>query len=116
MGTGCLTLIDASRRRGVGPASSGVPAGRACSSLPELGKLVAVGVEDPAARWGGLLAAADPAATEPGVQGDRRHGQFDGEVVQPPLARAGLLAGRRGDARAVAGGRIAELAEQLLDR
>src|SRR4029450_5354806 len=114
MGTGCLTLDLCESASWVGPAASGVPAGRAGATLPELGKFVRVGVEDPAAGWGGLLTAVDPAAAEPGVQGDGRHAEFCGEVVQPPLVGAGLLAGWRDDAGA--GGRIAQLAQQLLDR
>jgi len=117
MGTGGMSLVSVEGEwLGAGPAASGVPAGRAGSALAELGEFVLVGVEDPATGRGGLLAGADPAAAKPGVQGDRWHGQLNGEVVQPPLIGAGLLAGRRGDAGAVAGGRVAQLAEQLLDR
>src|SRR5918993_2485769 len=116
MGAGCLTLVAAGQRWGVGPASSGVPAGRAGATLAELGELVLVGVEDPAVGWGGLLAAVDPAAAQPGVQGDRWHAQLGGQVVQPPLVGAGCLAGRWGGAGAVAGGWVAQLAQELADR
>src|ERR671912_1488914 len=116
MGAGCLTLVAAGQRWGVGPASSGVPAGRAGAALAELGELVLVGVEDPAVGWGGLLAAVDPAAAQPGVQGDRWHAQLGGQVVQPPLVGAGCLAGRWGGAGAGAGGGGAQLAPGLAGR
>ncbi len=49
-------------------------------------------------RAAGFLAGADPAAVDPAVQGDGRHGELGGQVVQPPLVGPGFLAGRWGDA------------------
>jgi hypothetical protein len=49
------------------------------------------------------------------VQGDGWHGQFGGQVVQPPLVGAGFLARRRGDAVAGERAGIAELGQQLGD-
>ena len=49
-------------------------------------------------RAAGFLAGADPAAVDPAVQGDGRHGELGGQGVQPPLVGPGFLAGRWGDA------------------
>jgi Subtilase family len=73
------------------------------------------GANDPPVRAAGFLAGADPAAADPGVQGDGRHGQLGGEVVQPPLVGAGCFAGRRGDALAGDRPGTAELVQQLGD-
>jgi hypothetical protein len=79
----------------------------------ELGELAGVGVDDPSVGAAGFLAGVDPAAADPAVQGDGGHGEFGGQVVQPPLVGAGFLAGRRDDV--VAGERpgTAELVQQL---
>src|SRR5829696_8191619 len=57
----------------------------------------------------------DPAAADPGVQGDGRHGELGGQVVQPPLVGAGCFAGRRDDALAGDRPGTAELVEELGD-
>ena len=49
------------------------------------------------------------------MEGDRRHGELSGQVIQPPLVGAGSLAGRRGDAVAGVRPRAAELVQQLGD-
>jgi hypothetical protein len=49
------------------------------------------------------------------MQGDRRHGELGGQIVQPPLAGAGFLPGRRDDALAGERPGTAELVQQLGD-
>jgi hypothetical protein len=82
------------RRGGVGPASAGAPARWAGPALAELDELVAVGVRDPTVRAAGFLAGVDPAAADPGVQGDGRHAEPGGQIVQPPFVGAGARAAR----------------------
>src|SRR6266511_2868477 len=103
------------RRGRVGPASAGVPARWASPALAELDELVGVGVQDPTVRAAGFLAGVDPAAADPVVQGDGRHAELGGQIVQPPLVGAGFLTGRRGDRGAGEGGRAVQIAYELGD-
>src|SRR5947208_4309368 len=71
----------------------GVVAVGALASLAQLGQFVGVGVQDPAVLWGVVVPAADPAALDPGMQGDLGHVQRRCEVWQPPLVLGESLDG-----------------------
>lgn len=92
----------------------GVPAWWACAAFTQGGELVGVGVEDPAVGWDGQAPSLDPAFACPGVQGDRWHAEFCGEVIEPPLLGPGLLAGRGGGSASAVRWE-AELFQEVLD-
>jgi hypothetical protein len=90
-----------------------VVAGRHLVQRAEAFDLGGVCGDDPPVGRPGVLAAGDPAASEPSEQGRPRHPDLAGEGGQPPLA--GAEAALIGAVVVVQAGPQAQLADQVLD-
>jgi hypothetical protein len=90
-----------------------VVAGRQLVQRAEALDLCGIRGDDPPVGRPGVLAAGDPAASEPSEQGRHRHPDLAGQGGQPPLAR--LEAAVIGAVVVVQAGAQAQPADQLLD-
>src|SRR6266571_5197751 len=86
MVTGLLVLLGVVDRGAVaGPAALAVVAGRELVQGAEALDFGLVCGDDPPVGRPGVLAAGDPASSEPSEQGGGRHADLAGQGCQPPL-------------------------------
>src|SRR6266700_2308070 len=114
MVTGLLVLLGVVDRGAVaGPAALAVVAGRELVQGAEALDFGLVCGDDPPVGRPGVLAAGDPASSEPSEQGGGRHADLAGQGCQPPLP--GLQAALAGAVVVVQAWAQAQPPDQVLD-